>query len=156
MTAGQANCPAQLAPKDLGAKLVYEMMNFKEGQDTDPALTSAIKKVNDACVAREKVPDSQQDLYARYVIARVSHDELVRRLSALKVPIPVLDRVFDIGPGRTNPEPDKVSEAMFNALVEELSKAGVDIDKLPDEGLGLMGAYVTVSGEMYRDQALIR
>jgi hypothetical protein len=72
MTPGQANCPAQLAPKNLGAMLVNEMMNFKEGQEVNEAMTKAIKQVNDACVAREKVPADQQEAYARYVIARVS------------------------------------------------------------------------------------
>lgn len=155
MTPGQTNCPAQIAPKDLGAMLVNEMMNYKEGQETNPALTTAIKQVNDACVAREKVPADQQDTYARFVIARVSHDELVRQLTTFKVPISIVDKVFDIGPGRANPTPDKVTEAMFTTLVDELGKAGVSLDKLPEPALGMMGAYVTVSGEMYRDQALV-
>jgi hypothetical protein len=155
MTPGQANCPAQLAPKDLGAMLVNEMVNFKEGQEANQALSMAIKQVNDACITREKVPADQQDTYTRYVIARVSHDELVRQLTGFKVPLSVVDRVFDIGPGRTNPAPDKVTEAMFTTLVDELGKAGVSLDKLPEPALGMMGAYVTVAGEMYRDQALV-
>ena len=155
MTPGQANCPAQLAPKNLGAMLVNEMMNFKEGQEVNEAMTKAIKQVNDACVAREKVPADQQDAYARYVIARVSYDELVRQLTGFKVPLSIVDRVFDIGPGRANPTPDKVTESQFTTLVDELGKAGVSLDKLPDPALGMMGAYLTVSGEMYRDQALV-
>ena len=156
MTAGQANCPAQVAPAGTGAKLVEEMMNYKEGQDTNPALTQAITEVNDTCVTREKVPAASQDTYTRYVIARLSYDELVRRFAAMKVPVAVLDRVFEIGPGKRNPTPDQVSEAQFNTLVEELQKVGISVDKLPEMALGMMGAYVTVSGEMYRDQAAIR
>lgn len=155
MTPGQANCPAQLAPKELGPGLVDEMMNYVEGQETNPALTQSVKVVNDTCVAREKVQAADQDTYTRYVIARVSHDELVRQLTGAKVPIELLDRVFDIGPGRKNPGPDQISEAMFTALLDEMTKAGVDVDKLPERALGLMGAYVTVSGEMYRDQAAV-
>lgn len=155
MTPGQANCPAQLAPKGLGARLVEEMLNFKEGQEADPSLTEAIKQVDDACVTREKVPAAQQDTYVRYVMARVSHDELARQLGAMNVPVAVIDRVFGIGPGQRNPAPDQVTEDQFNTLVAALEKAGVSIDKLPEPALGMMGAYVTVSGEMYRDQAAI-
>ncbi len=50
MTPGQANCPVRLAPKDLGARLVQEMLNYKEGQDTDAGLPDGIKQVNDACM----------------------------------------------------------------------------------------------------------
>ena len=64
--------------------------------------------------------------------------------------------LFEIGPGKRNPTPDQVSEAQFNTLVTELSKAGISVDKLPDGALGMMGAYITVSSEMYRDQATMR
>ena len=156
MTPGQANCPARVAPSDLGAKLVNEMMTYQEGQETNAALTQAIKQVNDTCVAREKVPAAQQDTYTRYIIARISHDELLRQFAGMKVPVAVLERVFEIGPGKRNPAPDQVTEAQFNTLVAELSKAGVSVEKLPDGALGMMGAYITVSSEMYRDQAMMR
>ena len=156
MTPGQANCPARVAPGDLGAKLVNEMMTYQDGKKTNAALTQAIEQVNDACVAREKVPGAQQDTYTRYIIAKLSHDELVRQFAGMKVPVAVLERVFEIGPGKRNPMPDQVTEAQFNTLVTELSKAGVSVDKLPDGALGMMGVYITVSSEMYRDQAMIR
>ncbi len=139
MTPGQANCPVRLAPKDLGARLVQEVLNYKEGQDTDPNLTEAIKHLEDVCVQREKVPAAQQDVYIRYVMARLSHDELVRQLGAMKVPVTVIDSIFGIGPGRQNPSPDQVTEDQFNALVSALEKAGVSIEKLPDQALGMMG-----------------
>lgn len=156
MTPGQSNCPAQVAPANVGAMLVEEMLTYKEGQETNVPLTEAIKQVNDTCVRREKVSVAQQDNYTRYVIARLSHDELARQFVTMKVPVAVLERVFEIGPGRRNPTPDQVTEAQFNTLVVELDKVGVAVDKLPERALGMMGAYVTVASEMYRDQALVR
>ena len=155
MTPGQAACPAQLAPKTLGPLLTQEMMNFKEGQAQNPAIAAGVKQVLDACIKREKIKPDQEDAYTKYVIARVSHDDLAGQLAAMKVPTAMLDRVFLLGPGLANPTPDQITEDRFATLIDELDKAGVSIDKLPANAMNMMGAYVAVTGEMYRDMALV-
>lgn len=101
------------------------------------------------------MPDAQRDTCVRYVMARLSHDDLVRQLGAMRVTVTVIDGVFGIGPGRQNPSSDQVAEDQFNALVAAVEKAGVSIEKLPDQALAMMGACVTVTSEMYRDQAAV-
>lgn len=156
MTAGQASCPVEKAPSGLAAKLVEETLTIREGQEADPVLSTALLQIDSVCAAREKVPTEQQDDYTKYIIARLKHDEMARQLAAMKVPVAVLESVFDIGPGKRNPTPQQVTEAQFNIMVAELAKDGVSIDQLPDRALGMMGAYVTVTGDMYRAQAAIR
>lgn len=155
MTPGQAFCPAQLAPNSLGPMLTDEMMTFKEGQARNPAIAQGIKQVLDICMKREKVRADQEDDYTKYIIARIGHDDLARQLGKMKVPTAIIDRVFGIGPGKRNPTPDQISEDQFNTLVTELAAAGIKVDSLPENALTMMGAYVAVSGEMYRDMALI-
>ena len=155
MTPGQAACPAQLAPKTLGPLLTQEMMNFKEGQAQNPAITAGVKQVLDACIKREKIKPDQEDAYTKYVIARVSHDDLALQLTGLKVPTAVLDKAFGLGLGLANPASDQITEVQFAEAISELNKAGVDIDKLPANAMQMMGAYVAVTGEMYRAMALV-
>jgi len=156
MTAGQAACPVQLAPKTLGPVLVQEMLNYKEGQPGNPETSKALSALVDTCIKREKVAADQEDAYTKFAIARVSHDELASQLGAMGVPTAVLDRVFALGPGLANPTPDQVSEDQFNTLVSELTKAGVKVEALPKPALSMMGSYVAVTGEMYRDMVLVR
>ena len=155
MTPGQAACPGQLAAKTLGPMLAKEMMEYKAGQAQNPAIAQAVKQVLDICIKREKVSADQEDAYTTYIISRVSHDDLSRQLGAMKVPTVIIDRVFGLGLGLRNPTPDQITEDQFNALVKELASAGVKIDSLPEDAMTMMGAYVAVTGEMYRDMALV-
>ena len=156
MTPGQASCPVQLAPKTLGPALVQEMLAYKEGQPGNPETAKALSTVVDVCIKREKVASEQEDAYTKYVISRVSHDELARQFGTMTIPTAVLDRVFGLGPGLANPTPDQITEDQFNVLVSDLTKAGVKIDTLPKVTMTMMGSYVAVTGEMYRDMAAVR
>ena len=156
MTPGQMECPAQLAPRNLGPLLTQAMIDYKEGEPQNPEITKGVKLVLEACIKREKVAANQEDAYLKYVIARVSHDDLRRHLGAIKVPTAVLDRVFGLGPGLRNPLPDQIAEDEFNTLVSELKAAGVELDSLPKNAITMMGAYVAITGEMYRAMAAVK
>jgi hypothetical protein len=156
MTPRQAACPVHLAPKTLGPVLVQQMSDYKEGQPDNPETTKALVAIVDACMKREKVAADQEDAYTKFVIARISRDELVRQFGTMGVPITVLDRVFGLGPGLANPTPDQITEDQFNTLMAELTRAGVKVDTLPKPALSMMGSYVAVTSEMYRDMALVR
>jgi hypothetical protein len=73
----------------------------------------------------------------------------------MKVPTAILDRVFGLGPGLRNPVPDDITEDLFGNLVTELTKAGINLDSLPKDAMTMMGSYVAVTAEMYRDMAAV-
>ena len=156
MTAGQANCPVELAPKTLGPMLIQEMLTYKEGQVKNRAIVDVVMQVLTACLKREKVSAAHTDAYTKYVISRISHDELARQLGAMNVPTAMLDRAFGLGPGLANPRPDQITDDQYNTLVPELNKAGVKFESLPQNAANMMGAYVAVTGEMYRGMAVVR
>ena len=156
MTPGQIACPSQVAPKNLGPLLTQEMVNYQDGQAVNPEITNGVKQVLDVCVKREHVAADQEDAYTKYIIARISHDDLSRQLATMKVPTAILDRVFDLGPGLHNPTPDEITEEKYNSVANELTNAGVNMEALPKDALTMMGSYVAVTGEMYRDMAAVR
>lgn len=156
MTASQADCPMQLAPKGLGARAVDQVLNEPADAGQKQPVIDALSAVADACLKREHVTGAQEEPYVRYVVARIMHDELVRSLAALGVSTAMIDRVFDLGVGKANPAPEKLTDQQFAALEQEMAKTGLDIKKMPESVIGLIGAYVGVTGEMHRSAELVR
>jgi len=136
--------------------MVKEMLAFKEDEPNNPETAKAITQILDICAKREKVSPDQVDTYTRYIISRLSHDELVRQFGVMAVPTTILDRVFGLGPGLANPTPDKITEDQFSSLEAELTKVGIKVEALPQHAATMMGSYVAVTGEMYRDMAAVR
>lgn len=155
MTASQAECPVQLTPKDLGARAVEQVLNEPVDASQKQSVIEAFTVVADACLKREKVTGAQAEPYVRYVIARIMHDDMVRSLTAQGVSTAMIDRVFGLGAGKLNPSPDQLTDEQFAALDQELTKTGRDIKKMPKSMVGLIGAYVGVTGEMHRSADLV-
>lgn len=156
MTASQAECPVQLASKDLGARAVDQVLNEPADASQKQPIIDAFSVVADACLKRENVTGAQADPYVRYVVARIMRDELVRVLTAQGVSTVMIDRVFGLGAGKPNPSSADLTDQQFAALDKELTKAGLDIKIMPQSVVGLIGAYIGVTGELYRNAELVR
>ena len=156
MTVSQAECPNQLAPKDLGALATEQIINDAADTGDKQSTVEAFRAVIDSCVKREQITGAQVEPYAKYVIARIIYDEMALRLTKFGVAPAMLDRVFGLGQGKLNPDPDDLTDAQFDALSGELAKQGMDFGNLPEPLTGLIGGYVGISSEMYRNADLIR
>ena len=156
MTVSQAECPNQLAPKDLGALATEQIINDAADTGNKQSTVEAFRAVIDSCVKREQITGAQVEPYAKYVIARIIYDDMAQRLTKLGVSPALLDRVFGLGQGKLNPGPDEMTDAQFDALSVELAKQGIEFDRLPESVTGLIGGYVAISGELYRNADLIR
>ena len=156
MTASQAECPSQLAPKGLGGLATEQIVKQADDTSNEQSMAEALRAVVDSCTKREQITGAQTEPYAKYVIARIIYDEMAQRLTKLGVSPAMLNRVFDLGQGKPNPGPDEMTDAQFDALSVELAKQGLDFENLPEPLTGLIGGYVAISGELYRNADLIR
>ena len=156
MTASQAECPSQLAPTGLGGLATEQIINDTADTGDKQSTVEAFRAVIDSCTKREQITGAQVEPYAKYVIARIIYDEMAQRLTKLGVSPAMLNRVFGLGQGKLNPGPDEMTDAQFDALSGELAKQGMDFGHLPEPLTGLIGGYVGISGEMYRNADLIR
>ena len=156
MTASQAECPSQLAPKDLGGLATDQIVKQADDTGDKQSTVEAFRAVIDSCTKREQITGAQVEPYAKYVIARIIYDEMAQRLTKLGVSPAMLNRVFGLGHGKLNPGPDEMTDAQFDALSVELAKQGIEFDRLPESVTGLIGGYVAISGELYRNADLIR
>ena len=156
MTATQAACPLELAPKDLGSRATAQIVNEPADAAQKQPVIDAFSAVVEACLKREHVTGPQAEPYIRYVIARIIHGEMARSLMALGVSSAMIDRVFDLGAGKRNPSPEQLTDEQFAALDREMNKTGMDLKKMPTSVLSLIGAYVGVTAEMHRSADLVR
>ena len=156
MTASQAECPSQLAPTGLGGLATEQIINDTADTGDKQSTVEAFRAVIDSCTKREQITGAQTEPYAKYVIARIIYDDMAQRLTKLGVSPALLDRVFGLGQGKLNPGPDEMTDAQFDALSGELAKQGMDFENLPEPLTGLIGGYVGISSEMYRNADLIR
>ena len=156
MTTSQAECPSQLAPKGLGGLATEQIVKQADDTGDKQSTVEAFRAVIDSCTKREQITGAQTEPYAKYVIARIIYDEMAQRLTKLGVSPAMLNRVFGLGQGKLNPGPDEMTDAQFDALSVELAKQGIEFDRLPESVTGLIGGYVAISGELYRNADLIR
>ena len=156
MTASQAECPSQLAPKGLGGLATDQIVKQADDTGDKQSTVEAFRAVIDSCTKREQITGAQTEPYAKYVVARIIYDDMAQRLTKLGVSPALLDRVFGLGQGKLNPGPDEMTDAQFDALSVELAKQGIEFDRLPESVTGLIGGYVAISGELYRNADLIR
>ena len=155
MTVSQAECPSQLAPKGLGALATDQIVSDDAGSKKEQSTIDAFRMVVESCIKREHVTAQQTEPYAKYVISRIIYDDMAQRLTKLGVAPAMLDRVFGLGQGKLNPSPDDLTDAQFDTLSAELTKLGMDFDHLPDPVTALIGGYVGISAEMYRNADLV-
>ena len=155
MTVSQAECPNQLAPKGLGARATDQIVSDDSESTKEQSTIDAFKAVVQSCLKREHIIDDQTEPYAKYVIARIIYDDMAQRLTKLGVAPAMLDRVFGLGQGKLNPSPDDLTDAQFDTLSKELAKLGMDFEHLPDPVTALIGGYVGISAEMYRNADLV-
>ena len=155
MTVSQAECPNQLAPTGLGALATDQIVNDADETNNKQSTVEAFRAVIDSCVKREQITGAQLEPYAKYVIARIIYDEMALRLAKFGVAPAMLNRVFGLGQGKLNPAPDDLTDAQFDTLSGELAKQGMDFEHLPEPLTGLIGGYVGISSEMYRNADLI-
>ena len=156
MTTSQAECPSQLAPKGLGGLATEQIVKQADDTGDKQSTTDAFRAVFESCIEREQITGAQTEPYAKYVVARIIYDDMAQRLTKLGVSPALLDRVFGLGQGKLNPGPDEMTDAQFDALSVELAKQGIEFDRLPESVTGLIGGYVAISGELYRNADLIR
>ena len=155
MTVSQAECPSQLAPKGLGALATDQIVSDAADMSSKQSTVDGFKAVVQSCLTREHITAQQTEPYAKYVIARIIYDDMAQRLTKLGISPAMLDRVFGLGQGKPNPTPDELTDAQFDTLSKELAKQGMDFGRLPDSLTGLIGGYVGISGEMYRNADLV-
>ena len=155
MTVSQAECPNQLAPTGLGALATDQIVNDADETNNKQSTVEAFRAVIESCVKREQITGAQLEPYAKYVIARIIYDEMALRLTKFGVAPAMLNRVFGLGQGKLNPTPDEMTDAQFDTLSGELAKQGMDFEHLPEPLTGLIGGYVGISSEMFRNADLI-
>ena len=155
MTGSQAECPSQLAPKGLGALATDQIVGDTPGATKEQSTVDAFRTVIESCSKRENITAAQYEPYAKYVISRIIYDDMAQRLTKLGVAPAMLDRVFGLGQGKLNPSPDDLTDAQFDTLSKELAKLGMDFEHLPEAVTALIGGYVGISAEMYRNADLV-
>jgi hypothetical protein len=153
LTKAQLDCPVVSAPTGLVERLAKANIVQPAPQSELDALKTQLDALDAACIRRHAVPPKLRDYYRRYIQYRLIHDGLAAWLTAQKVPLNVVERGGDVGPGRTNRPTQGLSDYRAGEVVRALADAGIDIDKYPEETVRTIGEYVWITGGMFWSQA---
>ena len=147
-------CTTQDVTPAFRDKLADAMLD--DSRDAD-ALFEQLVHISDACAARHGLAGDKGEAYFTYSLSRLPRDAFIARLGAAGISAQVLDEAFDFGEGRSNPAIEgELKPEQVAALVAALAANGIDVEKVPETSLEMIGAYAASSSLMWQSRRKLR
>jgi len=145
------DCVMVSATPELKTSMGKAMEALGRGADM-PGLIRQLRAVTDACATKW---DFDPDLYFNYSIGRLAREWITPVLRRASVDTATVDRFYDFGPGRANPEVTTVTPEQAKSISEALQADGVDVEKIGIETWEVMGVYIGATSIYWRSRALL-
>lgn len=132
------------ADMELPESAKSQLAQFGNGTETGitPETAQAIANATNRCAKRYPLTQEEEKTVRSYVTASRIADSAGAYLSGAGMPLAVLHKTFDFGPGYRNVKITQMTPEMIDGLLAALSEAGVDASIFTTREWNVMGVYV--------------
>lgn len=150
VTDEQAECVARVAPASFAARLAASMVGGAASAAEKEPLLRQLATISEACAEMTGIPADRRQAYFDYWLARIPRDELARQLVAAGIPLEPIDDILDLGPGRSNPAIQGVTDAQAALISASLKARGVAVDRIDEATWNKLGGYIAGTSLLFQ------
>lgn len=132
------------ADTELPESVKSQLAKFGNGTETGitPETAQAIANATNRCAQRYPLTQEEEKTVRSYVTASRIADSAGAYLAGVGMPLAVLHKTFDFGPGYRNVKITQMTPEMIDGLLKAFAEAGVDASIFTTREWNVMGVYV--------------
>lgn len=150
VTDEQAECVARAAPASFATRLATSMIGAQANPQEKEALVRQLATISEACAEMTGIPADHRQAYFDYWLARIPRDELARQLVAAGIPLEPINDLLDLGPGRSNPVIQGVTDSQAALISASLKARGVAVDRIDEATWNKVGGYIAGTSLLFQ------
>lgn len=132
------------ADMELPESAKSQLAQFGNGTETGitPETAKEIANATNRCAQRHPLTQDEEKIVRSYITASRIADSAGTYLAGAGMPLAVLHKTLDFGPGYRNVKITQMTPEMVNGLMAAFAEAGVDASIFTTREWNVMGVYV--------------